>query len=48
MAWAMFGETLTPLQLVGMAVAAAGVALVTLSSGAGAAPPGPARRLTRR
>lgn len=30
-AWAMFGETLSPLQLTGMAVAAAGVALVQRS-----------------
>ncbi len=45
MAWAIFGETLSLLQLGGMAVAAAGVAVVT---GAGAARPEPGRRPRRR
>jgi drug/metabolite transporter (DMT)-like permease len=45
MAWAMFGETLTAIQLAGMALAAMGVALVT---GAGAALPAPDRRRTPR
>jgi drug/metabolite transporter (DMT)-like permease len=32
MAWAFFGETLTPVQLAGMALASAGVALATMGS----------------
>jgi drug/metabolite transporter (DMT)-like permease len=38
MAWALFGESLTPLMLFGMALAALGVALVTRKAASPVAP----------